>query len=111
MLRRPPRTTRTATLLPYTTLFRSRVLVVEDSPIDVEKIVDALNRDRDQVATTGNCRQGLEAALAGDFDLVVVSLTLLEEDGLRLCSQIRSHDRTRQTPIVDRKSTRLNSSH
>src|SRR3546814_10377070 len=44
MIRRPPRSTRTDTLFPYTTLFRSRQLV-EQAPQDLE--IDRL-RERDE---------------------------------------------------------------
>ena len=36
----------------------------------------------------------------GNFDLVIVSLSFADFDGLRLCSQIRSLDRTRNVPIL-----------
>jgi two-component system, cell cycle response regulator len=36
----------------------------------------------------------------GEFDLVIVSLSLEHADGLRLCSQVRSLDRTRHLPIM-----------
>ena len=36
----------------------------------------------------------------GDFDLMIVSLSLEHADGLRLCSQVRSLDRTRHLPIM-----------
>jgi two-component system cell cycle response regulator len=78
----------------------ARVLVVEDSPIDLEKIVETLAAHDDRVDTTDSVKDGLDRALAEEFELVIVSLTLLEEDGLRLCSQLRSHDRTRQTPVL-----------
>ena len=35
-----------------------------------------------------------------EFDLLIVSLRLAEADGLRLCSQTRSLDRTRHLPII-----------
>ena len=35
-----------------------------------------------------------------EFDLLIVSLTLAGADGLRLCSQTRSADRTRHLPII-----------
>src|SRR3546814_3382633 len=40
MIRRPPRSTRTDTLFPYTTLFRSRYVIPTDAPksFDPEKI-------------------------------------------------------------------------
>ena len=78
----------------------ARVLVVEDSSIDLDKIMETLQRDRDQAVAAETCGAALELALAEDFELIVVSLTLMREDGLRLCSQLRSHERTRQVPIL-----------
>src|SRR3546814_9652547 len=49
MIRRPPRATRTDTLLPYTTLFRS--LVVRRPGIEVEKIVGDRARGIEQPDT------------------------------------------------------------
>ncbi|MEM7652223.1 MAG: diguanylate cyclase, partial [Pseudomonadota bacterium] len=34
------------------------------------------------------------------FDLIIVSMMLMEEDGLRLVAHLRSHDESRQTPIL-----------
>ena len=79
---------------------KARVLVLEDSPLDLDKITDTLGRDGADVYSAANCARALERALAEEFDLVIVSLTLLNEDGLRLCSQLRSHERTRQVPIL-----------
>jgi two-component system cell cycle response regulator len=39
-------------------------------------------------------------AAEGNYDLVIVSLGLQNFDGLRLCSQIRSLERTRSVPIL-----------
>ncbi len=78
----------------------ARILVVEDSPVDLEKIIDTLSVHSDRVDATESIKEGLDRALAEEYELVIVSLTLLEEDGLRLCSHLRSHDRTRQTPVL-----------
>ncbi|WP_029014126.1 PleD family two-component system response regulator [Niveispirillum irakense] len=78
----------------------ARVLVVEDSSIDLDKIGETLSRDRDHVVAADNCAAGLELALGQEFELIIVSLTLMREDGLRLCSQLRSHEQTRQIPIL-----------
>src|SRR3546814_16782335 len=45
MIRRPPRSTRTGTLFPYTTLFRSPERTVHASIIAVEKCLDRLPED------------------------------------------------------------------
>src|SRR3546814_14662231 len=42
MLRRPPRSTRTDTLLPYTTLFRSEDKAGKKSEITVDRIISAV---------------------------------------------------------------------
>ncbi len=78
----------------------ARVLVLEDSLLDLEKIAETLQRDHGHVMSAGTCATALERALGDDLDLVVISLTLMNEDGLRLCSQLRSHERTRQVPIL-----------
>ncbi|TWB20873.1 response regulator receiver modulated diguanylate cyclase [Nitrospirillum amazonense] len=78
----------------------ANVLVVEDSSIDLDKITETLGRDRGRVVAADTCATGLERALAGDFDFIVISLTLMREDGLRLCSQLRSQEKTRQVPVL-----------
>src|SRR3546814_13229158 len=50
MIRRPPRATRTDTLLPYTTLFRS---IYGDSDLIKRAIRDIYNRDIDEVIVEG----------------------------------------------------------
>jgi len=82
------------------TAANARVLVIEDSPIDLDKIAETLRRDTDSVVAADTSAKALELGMSEDFELIIVSLTLLHEDGLRLCSQLRSHERTRQAPIL-----------
>ncbi len=78
----------------------ARVLVVEDSQVEVAKIVEILQDQCSELCTTATCKEAVEQALSSDFELVVISLHLAREDSLRLCSQIRSNERTRQQPIL-----------
>src|SRR3546814_9669971 len=112
MIRRPPRSTRTDTLFPYTTLFRSQ----------------------GWPAGVGRCGQGTAGRLqgtgsvAGVMDLdqqigktVLVGLTWIAPDESQSHQQFGGsiagfETEGRETPLVqieceDRKSTRLNSSH
>jgi two-component system cell cycle response regulator len=76
-----------------------RILVVEDQDRAFGRIDDALTREFDLVRETDPA--GALLRLPGeDFDLVIVSLDLKHADGLRLCSQIRSLDRTRHLPLL-----------
>jgi two-component system cell cycle response regulator len=47
-----------------------------------------------------NPQEALFHTADGDYDLLVVSLNLQDFDGLRLCSQVRSLERTRNLPIL-----------
>ncbi len=78
----------------------ARVLVVEDSQLEMDRVIDTLARDRDRVDAVSTCGEGLDLALAGGYDLVVTSITLRREDGLRFLSQLRSHEATRQLPVL-----------
>ena len=59
------------------TAAHARVLVVEDSPIDLEKIAETLRRDTDSVVAADTSAKALELGMAEDFELIIVSLTLL----------------------------------
>ena len=51
-----------------------------------------------------------ERAREKNYDLVIVNLTMRQTDGLRICSQLRSFDETRQIPIlvlINEEDTRL----
>src|SRR3546814_6338624 len=134
MIRRPPRSTRTYTLFPYTTLFRS----LESIHVPVNQITQRIRaglrlRDRPgrlqlHLAST---RPVLRQPLARErFRLVVDNVTLALQADDRLitrgsvsvyprpdrcpsvpCPRVHPNVHTGRYKITDRKSTRLKSSH
>ena len=76
-----------------------QVLLVEDRDAPASRIIEALKADNDVVHLTDTAR-ALLGAPDGNYDLLIVSLNLENADGLRLCSQLRSIDRTRHLPIM-----------
>lgn len=78
----------------------ARVLVIEDQAFESDKIVSTLKTDNDIVLVAQNGTKAMELVAHNDFDLLVVSLNLKQEDGLRLCSHLRSNERTRSIPIL-----------
>jgi two-component system cell cycle response regulator len=76
-----------------------RILVVDDRENSTGRIRQGLKR-RFEVEITADPADALRQAETRDFDLLIVSLSLAAGDGLRLCSQIRSIDRLRQTPVL-----------
>src|SRR3546814_2474312 len=99
MIRRPPRSTRTDTLFPYTTLFRSILLelafllLLPMPVLDDDAVLIVIKVHRRAALGALPVLDGLARALAG-WPLALVR-------------------RRRQAlaPGIDRKSTRLNSSH
>lgn len=78
----------------------ARVLVVEDQEFESRKIVDTLQKDDDIVMTVDSGMKAMEMVSRQNFDLIIVSLNLRNEDSLRLCSHLRSNERTRNVPIL-----------
>jgi two-component system cell cycle response regulator len=76
------------------------VLVIEDQEFEADKIADTLARDHDTVIPVDTGIKAMELVSQHEFDLMIVSLNMKREDGLRLCSHLRSNERTRGTPIV-----------
>src|SRR3546814_13987837 len=96
MIRRPPRSTRTDTLFPYTTLFRS------DGGLDPLAATNLVAYLDDQVAATG---------AVPDDRTIVVERFRDEIGDWRVCVLSPFGAQVHAPWAIDRKSTRLNSSH
>ncbi|HBH26315.1 MAG TPA: PleD family two-component system response regulator [Rhodospirillaceae bacterium] len=78
----------------------ARILIIEDKEFEMKKIGQTLRGDSAIVITASGGTDALELAGVHAFDLIIVSLNLSGEDGLRLCSLLRSSERTRSVPLV-----------
>ncbi|SEF93103.1 PleD family two-component system response regulator [Bosea lathyri] len=76
-----------------------RILLVEDRPSVTERLQSALSAFH-SVEVEPDPHQALVRAVEGEFDSVLVSLDLKGHDGLRLCSQLRSLERTRNISVL-----------
>ena len=79
---------------------KARVMVIEDRPFESDKFVETLKRDDDSVIAAKTGDQAIALAQQNEVDIITVSLNLGGEDGLRLCSHLRSNERTRSVPIL-----------
>src|SRR3546814_18407347 len=105
MIRRPPRPTRTDTLFPYTTLFRSPHLPLRPVKYDFEAVRTILQRHVDEfIAPVAiGAREGEQLPVAIEFGVPARGQVAAK---IGLVERVGTLDRA-----VDRKSTRLNSSH
>ncbi|PCI45997.1 MAG: PleD family two-component system response regulator [Alphaproteobacteria bacterium] len=80
-------------------LSSAKVLLIED----YSRVADRISRYMENLATVDvdNVASGeISTPNLDHYDLIIVSLSLNDVDGLRLCSQLRSSEHTRRTPIL-----------
>ncbi len=77
-----------------------QILMVESDDLLAEKLIEFLTDAGHSVDRVTSGADALERSREPGLDLVMVSLDLAGEDGLRLCSQFRSQDETRHVPIL-----------
>lgn len=75
----------------------SRILIIEDEVSIAELEKDYLELSGFEVEIETNGDTGLERALKGDFDLLVLDLMLPGTDGFEICRQVREE---KNTPII-----------
>ncbi len=76
-----------------------RILIVDDRKSSYERLVTMLE-DEHQLDVEDDPNGALFRAAEGNYELLIVSLGLQSFDGLRLCSQLRSLERTRNLPVL-----------
>ena len=78
----------------------TKVLLVEDNEMNRDMLSRRLGRKGFEVEVAVYGRAGLERALAGGFDLVLMDMSLPELDGWEATRQIRSDPRGATIPII-----------
>ncbi len=85
------------------------ILIVDEQERVVERIAKALEGVGELSFMAGG-EDAAERAREKNYDLIIVSLTMRDTDGLRVCSKLRSFEETRHVPIlvmVDDGNTKL----
>lgn len=75
----------------------SKILIVEDEEAIADLEKDYLELSDFEVTIENNGDQGLETALSGDYDLVILDLMLPGIDGFEVCKKIREE---KDIPII-----------
>jgi DNA-binding response OmpR family regulator len=66
------------------------ILVIEDNPVIAELVQTGLEEARYTVAVAHDGNTGLERALEGEYDLVILDLMLPGQDGWSVCAALRA---------------------
>ncbi|MSP43236.1 MAG: PleD family two-component system response regulator [Alphaproteobacteria bacterium] len=79
---------------------KGRILIVDDQSRSSARVSGALNEAGHDAQVVDDSIAALKRARAETFDLIIVSLSIRNYDGLRLCSQLRTAEETRTVPLL-----------
>jgi len=77
---------------------KPRILVVEDEAAIRDGLTDVLVYHGYEVDAVGDGRVGLQKALSGQYDLLLLDVMLPGRDGFAICDEVRKGDR--EQPII-----------
>ena len=77
---------------------KTNILVIEDEAAIREGLIDVLVYHQFEVDSAATGPEGLDKALSGKFDLVLLDIMLPGLDGYEICDRIRAVDR--EQPII-----------
>ena len=78
---------------------KARIFLVDDQADQADR-VRSLLCDMHDVSVESDPDVALTRAKSGDFDLIIINMSIEKADPLRLCSSIRSFEETRLTPLL-----------
>jgi len=87
----------------------AKILLIDDDNVQAKQLISKLSETY-EVTWVQEPEKALPTVMEGDFDVIMVSTLLGESDGLRLASQIKSQEETRNVPmlvLVDEDDSRI----
>ncbi len=77
-----------------------KILLVEDNEMNRDMLSRRLERKGYEVAIAVDGAEGVEKAKSGEFDLVLMDMSLPEIDGWEATRQVRAHPGAEKLPII-----------
>ncbi|MDM8515653.1 adenylate/guanylate cyclase domain-containing protein [Desulfobacterales bacterium HSG16] len=79
---------------------KPRILVIDDSPINIRVLVDSLMSEYEiSVATNGKDALNITAS-ENPPDLILLDIMMPEMDGYEVCGRLNADERTRRIPVI-----------
>ena len=77
-----------------------RILVVDDLRTNAEMVAGLLRNLGYEIEIAGDGEEALEMVRARTPDMVITDIMMPRMDGYEACAKIRSHEETREVPVV-----------
>ncbi len=78
----------------------SKIMVVDDSPVDLDHLTDILNKAGYQVVTATNGSDAMEKARSYRPDVILMDIVMEGTDGFEACRKIKSDATIGNIPVV-----------
>ena len=78
----------------------SKVMIIDDDTMQAEQIKVKLKELDIDVRIIPEASEAVYMSEKEDFDLIMVSTQLESDDGIHLCTHLRSQEKTRNTPLL-----------
>ncbi len=78
----------------------SRILIVDDMPINLELMKSILFGKEYMIVTSKTGTSAMAKANANVFDLILLDIVLPDIDGFEICRQIKNGTKNQETPII-----------
>jgi len=78
----------------------SKILVVDDQPINVQLLKRKLEREGMTVATAFSGREALDLVAADKPDLILLDVMMPEMDGIEVCQRLQADEETKIIPVI-----------
>lgn len=77
-----------------------KILIVEDERAEVNVLVEKFTQEGFLVSTAENGKKGLERALIGRPDLILLDIIMPEMDGLSMLEELRKDEWGKKVPVI-----------
>ena len=78
----------------------SRILVVDDTPANIQALAAILKERGYQISVATNGRQALEVLARVQPDLILLDVMMPEMDGFETCRRLKASEQWRQIPVI-----------
>eukprot|EP01156_Anaeramoeba_ignava_P007199 Anaeramoba_ignava/a351015_14.p2 GENE.a351015_14~~a351015_14.p2 ORF type:complete len:211 (+),score=9.96 a351015_14:935-1567(+) len=76
------------------------ILVIEDSPTNIQIIGQALKSTDYELAIATNGKEGLQLAINLSPDLILLDIMMPVMDGFQVCERLKKYDQTKNIPVI-----------
>ena len=79
---------------------KKKILIVEDEPSLLNILNDKFSSEGFEVAMAKNGKEGLDLALSGKPDLILLDILMPVMDGLTMAKKLRADEKGKTVPII-----------